>query len=135
MASDKQKLKPDKRRKKRPFLESVRLLTYTLVASVIIALLAVLAGQLDGFQALLLHMSFLSAITLTVFGLDKIHAGGERRRVSEFNLLVLSALGGAAGGLLGMAVFRHKTQRSLFSVGLTVLLFIHGVILAVAFMR
>ncbi len=134
MASDKHKSKQARRVKKRPFLESVRLLTYSLVASVVLALLAVLAGRLDGLQALLLHMGFLSAVTFAVFGLDKLHAGNQKRRASELNLLALSALGGAAGGLLGMAVFRHKTQRPLFTIGLTVLLFIHGVIIAVMFM-
>jgi len=36
--------------------------------------------------------------------------------VSEFSLVLLGALGGWPGGLLGMIVFRHKTAKLTFKL-------------------
>ena len=121
--------------RRRPFLESARVLTYTLVASIVIALIALLPAQFTAPQAMLLHVAFVSLVTLLVFGIDKLRAGRGKRRASEFNLFALATLGGAAGGLLGIALFRHKAQRATFTVGLTVLVFVHGVLLAVVWLR
>jgi uncharacterized membrane protein YsdA (DUF1294 family) len=57
-----------------------------------------------------------SIVTFLVFGFDKWRAGGGRRRVSEFTLVSLAALGGWPGGLLGMNVFRHKTAKWTFKL-------------------
>jgi uncharacterized membrane protein YsdA (DUF1294 family) len=57
-----------------------------------------------------------SAVTFLVFGFDKWRAGGSGRRVSEFALVSLSALGGWPGGLLGMNLFHHKTAKWTFKL-------------------
>ena len=58
-----------------------------------------------------------SALAFALFGIDKFLAGrsGERR-VSEFHLILVAALGGWVGGLLGMLVFRHKTSKLSFKL-------------------
>ena len=48
------------------------------------------------------------------FALDKWRAGRAGRRVSELTLLLLGAIGGWPGGLLGMMLFRHKTSKWTF---------------------
>ena len=45
--------------------------------------------------------------------------------MSESNLLLLTVLGGAAGSLAAMALFRHKTQRWYFRVVAVIALFVH----------
>ena len=55
-----------------------------------------------------------SALAWIAFGLDKWRAGRSVRRISEFTLVMLGALGGWPGGLLGMMVFRHKTAKWTF---------------------
>lgn len=55
-----------------------------------------------------------STVTLLTFGWDKWRAGRGGRRVSEFSLLLLGALGGWPGGLLGMILFHHKTAKWTF---------------------
>lgn len=58
----------------------------------------------------------MSALTFILFGTDKAKAGKGGKRIPEKVLLTFSALGGAAGGLLGMLVFRHKTRKPVFFV-------------------
>ena len=60
-----------------------------------------------------------SVLAFALFGIDKFMAGREGgRRVSEFQLALIGALGGWFGGLLGMLVFRHKTAKLSFKVSL-----------------
>ncbi|MAG57304.1 MAG: hypothetical protein CMJ83_13505 [Planctomycetes bacterium] len=134
MASDEKKpAAPTTRRPRRarPFLESGRLIIYTIVLAFVVSLVAYLAFQIDGEVLLLIHLGFVSLVTFLVFGLDKLKAKGGGRRVSEMNLITLGAIGGAAGGLLAMGALRHKTQHGMFRIGLPILLFVHGVILLV----
>ncbi|MBE6875047.1 DUF1294 domain-containing protein [Ruminococcus sp.] len=65
------------------------------------------------------------AVNLAVFimyGIDKGKAKGGRWRISE-KTLVLSAVLGIVGGLMGMVVFHHKTRKPKFSVGLPIIFF------------
>jgi uncharacterized membrane protein YsdA (DUF1294 family) len=54
--------------------------------------------------------------TFIAFGFDKWRAAARKRRVSEFTLVLLGALGGWAGGVLGMKLFRHKTAKLSFKL-------------------
>lgn len=65
---------------------------------------------------------------------DKKRAVRHRRRISERTLFTLAALGGAAGGWLGMYAFRHKTRHPAFVVGMPLLTVGH-VLLAVFLLR
>lgn len=70
---------------------------------------------------------YLAAVNLALFimmGADKSAARRKRRRVPETTLLALAVLGGAAGGLLGMLVFRHKTRKPAFFLGYPAILLI-----------
>ena len=56
------------------------------------------------------YAAALCALCFFLFALDKLCAVKKRRRVPERVLLTLSALGGSLGALLGMTLFRHKTN-------------------------
>jgi uncharacterized membrane protein YsdA (DUF1294 family) len=62
----------------------------------------------------LVWIAVINAVTLLAFGFDKWRAGRSGQRVSEFTLVLLAALGGWPGGLLGMNLFRHKTAKWTF---------------------
>ncbi|MBP5360619.1 MAG: DUF1294 domain-containing protein [Bacteroidaceae bacterium] len=62
--------------------------------------------------------------------LDKHKAKKGRWRIPESVLLILSVLGGSMGALMAMSLFRHKTQKKLFSIGIPVV-FILQLLLAV----
>jgi uncharacterized membrane protein YsdA (DUF1294 family) len=57
-----------------------------------------------------------NVVAFVAFGFDKWRASGSKRRVSEFSLALLGALGGWPGGLVGMIVFRHKTAKLTFQL-------------------
>ena len=63
-----------------------------------------------------LIFAFISFVTFIVYGIDKFKARRGLWRISEKTLLALSLLGGAAGGLLAMQIYRHKTRHWYFYV-------------------
>ena len=65
---------------------------------------------------LLIWLGVTSALAFVLFGWDKLLAKG--RRIPEAALLGCALMGGSAGGLLGMAVFHHKTRKPLFRFAL-----------------
>lgn len=65
-------------------------------------------------EALMYFCIVINIITFLVFGYDKRQAKNNKRRISEFHLLLLTAIGGTIGGLLGMNFFKHKTNKFSF---------------------
>ena len=63
-----------------------------------------------------------SAAAFAVCGWDKRCARRGARRVPERTLFLLALLGGSAGALLGMKVWRHKTLHRSFRVGIPLIL-------------
>ena len=53
-------------------------------------------------------------VSFTLYGLDKLKAKKGLWRIRESTLLLIAALGGSVGALLGMEVFRHKTKHWYF---------------------
>jgi len=70
---------------------------------------------------ILLIVNFFSFI---IFGIDKRWSIKHQRRVSEKTLLLVSFLGGSAGAIAGMLIFRHKISKTSFLLkfGLIVLI-------------
>lgn len=63
---------------------------------------------------LIVILAAVSLAAFIVYGADKSRAKRGAWRISEKALLGLSFFGGAAGGLLGMVLFRHKTRHWYF---------------------
>lgn len=53
-------------------------------------------------------------LTFAVYGLDKRAAKRGTWRTPEKRMLLFGVLGGAAGGILGMLCFHHKTRKLYF---------------------
>ena len=70
----------------------------------------------------------MNIVTLVTFWIDKNLAQNNKSRIQESTLVLLSALGGAAGGLAAMYLFRHKTKQAKFFLCLPALLLIHFII-------
>ena len=70
---------------------------------------------------LLVWFSVMSVILFFVMGHDKRLSRSHKRRISERNLFLLAIFGGALGGVLGMQIFRHKTQHPKFFLGFPLL--------------
>ena len=68
----------------------------------------------------------MSVLNFLVFGYDKIQSARSGRRVSEFQLCLIAALGGWPGGFLGMLIFRHKTAKLEFKLKFVAALLVWG---------
>lgn len=73
-------------------------------------------------RALALWCAAFSLAAFVMMGADKRRARRGRRRIPEATLLWTAALGGSAGELAGMLLFRHKTRHPRFRYGLPALL-------------
>ena len=79
----------------------------------------------------LIYLLVVSVITFFAYGLDKLKAKGKSRRTPEKVLLGLSLFGGAIGGSLCMAIFRHKTKHWYFiAINFIALLLHAGIFIA-----
>ncbi len=72
-------------------------------------------------RLLLILFGVMSLLAFALFAQDKRMARTGRRRVPEAALLGACLCGGAAGGLLGMRLCRHKTRKPLFRWSVPVL--------------
>ena len=71
---------------------------------------------------LLYYLAFINLLLFVLMGVDKVKAKRGSRRFPEATLFFLAVVGGSLGGLLGMAVFRHKTLHKSFRIGFPVIL-------------
>ena len=69
-----------------------------------------------------LYLAGVTLWALFLMGFDKARAKQGGRRVAEKSLFAAALLGGAAGGILGMYAFRHKTKHWYFKWGLPAIL-------------
>ena len=78
---------------------------------------------------MIIYVAFISVITFFVFGIDKLKAIKDKWRIPEKALFLLSIIGGSVGGLLGMYIFRHKTQKPAFKFGIPAILIVQIVLI------
>lgn len=80
-------------------------------------------------QTVGIYFLAINIVAFAAYGIDKWKAKHNKWRISEMTLIVLAFLGGALGALLGMKVFRHKTQHWKFKilVPLALVLWIIGI--------
>ena len=100
-------------------------------------------------EALLYYLIVINVVTFLVYGIDKAASKrgqsqtrlsyAERKqarpkvkwkakqgswRISEATLLILAAIGGSIGALLGMKIWHHKTMHKKFKYGLPLILLV-----------
>ncbi|WP_394368301.1 DUF1294 domain-containing protein [Flavobacterium proteolyticum] len=56
----------------------------------------------------------INSLCFLTYGYDKWLAKNNKRRISEFNLLVLAGIGGTIGGIISIYLFKHKTNKFSF---------------------
>jgi uncharacterized membrane protein YsdA (DUF1294 family) len=67
----------------------------------------------------------LNLIAFSLMGLDKLFAIQQKNRLSEQSLLSLALLGGSLGTYFGMVIFRHKTRKKAFNLGVPLMMALH----------
>lgn len=71
---------------------------------------------------------------LFLYGYDKLQAERERWRISEKNLLIGAFLG-PFGAFLAMQIFRHKTQKTLFSLMVPTFMVLHAILITLILLK
>ena len=86
-------------------------------------------------QYLLLVMAAWNVIVLIMYGIDKWKAKRRVWRIPERTLLFLAAAGGCTGALAGMLMFRHKTRKLRFMVGVPVIFVVESIFFTYIFLK
>ena len=71
---------------------------------------------------LLIYFIAINLIAFTTMGRDKKKARHGDWRTPESVLFLQAIIGGSIGSLLGMQIFRHKTRKLKFRIGIPVIL-------------
>ncbi len=80
------------------------------------------------------YLIIINIVTFISFGLDKLYAIKNMYRIRESTLISLCILGGTPLGYIGMKLFRHKTKKPFFKIGIP-LIFIIQLILIVLLIK
>lgn len=76
-------------------------------------------------QIIISYLILMNVLGFFFMGIDKWKAKKRAWRIPEATLLLIAALGGAAGSVLGMHLFRHKTRHWYFLYGIPAMLIVH----------
>ena len=79
-------------------------------------------------KLVLIYLLIINAAGFLLMRIDKGKARKNRWRIPEATLMTVAALGGSAGSLLGMYLFRHKTRHFKFTLGIPLILAVQVVI-------
>lgn len=84
---------------------------------------------LNSHKIVLIYLGIINFITFAAFAIDKIAALERKSRIRIVTLLGLAFIGGSLGGLLAMYLFRHKTSKDYFTVGIPLIIVMQVVVL------
>lgn len=82
-------------------------------------------------ELLLLYLLIINALGFALMLADKYKARKNLWRIPESTLMLIAALGGSVGSLLGMYTVRHKTKHRKFTLGIPAILLAQLVLAAV----
>lgn len=68
------------------------------------------------------YLLIINLLAFLLMGLDKAKARRNKWRIPEKTLFLSAIIGGSAGAILGMQVFRHKTKHTSFRIGMPCIL-------------
>lgn len=71
-----------------------------------------------------IYIVIINLMTFLLYGLDKQKAKNHQWRIPEKTLLGMALVGGSIGALGGMKVFRHKTRKPKFYIGVPMILMV-----------
>jgi uncharacterized membrane protein YsdA (DUF1294 family) len=73
-------------------------------------------------MTLTIYLLTINLLALIIYAVDKRKAQKGYWRISEGFLLLLAAIGGSIGALAAMFLFRHKTSKWKFRLGIPVMI-------------
>lgn len=73
-------------------------------------------------QFFIIYLVIINFLGFIIMEIDKLKAKRGSRRIPENTLFMFTILGGGVGTILGMYIFRHKTKKKKFTVGMPIIL-------------
>lgn len=77
-------------------------------------------------RSLVIYLIGINVLTFLIYGIDKWKAIRGNWRIPEDTLIWLAIAGGSIGALMGMYLFRHKTQHRKFTLGVPAILLVQA---------
>lgn len=77
---------------------------------------------MESYGIIMVYLELVNLAAFALMGIDKQRAKQGRRRIPETTLILSAVFGGGIGALAGMYLFRHKTRKQKFTVGIPVIL-------------
>ncbi len=83
----------------------------------------------DEHRIIVYYLIIINVVTLAAYALDKINSMEGRTRIRIVTLLGLAFIGGSIGAIVAMYLFRHKTRKDYFTVGVPLIIIMQVVLL------
>ena len=84
---------------------------------------------------LMYYLIVVNLLTWIIYGIDKWKAKRRAWRIPERTLLLLAAASGCTGALAGMLMFRHKTRKLKFMIGVPVIFVVESIFFVYIFLK
>lgn len=88
------------------------------------------AGLTNYIIYFVIYLIVINLIGILIMYVDKRKAMYGRWRIPEKTLIIIALLGGSIGCMVGMKLFRHKTQKIKFVLGYPTILIAETIIIA-----
>ena len=88
-----------------------------------------------GLGKVILYLLIINIVGFLAMGIDKWKAKNNMWRIPENSLFMITALGGGLGTIAGMYTFRHKTQKTKFTIGLPAILILEIIYIVYIFIN
>lgn len=75
------------------------------------------------------YLIMINVAAWLIYGLDKQKAKRHAWRIPERVLIAFAAAGGSVGALAGMMMFRHKTKKPKFYIGVPVIMIMQIIVI------
>ena len=76
---------------------------------------------------IIIYVCVINVIAFLMYGLDKVKAKRRQWRIPESTLLGVAVIGGSIGAFLGMQIFRHKTKKPKFYIGVPAIFILQAI--------
>lgn len=85
-------------------------------------------------DALIIYVAVVNVTAFLIYGIDKWNARKGLWRIPEKTLLGIAAVGGSVGAYAAMQMFRHKTKKPKFYIGVPFIFAIQiGILLYISY--
>ena len=85
--------------------------------------------EIIGINNIVIYFLVINILGLLAMGLDKWKAKRGSWRIPENTLFMFTILGGGIGTIAGIYIFRHKTRKPKFTIGMPVIFMLEVVLI------